>query len=110
MKFHLPSQRFHAPHNFLTRMSNTLAVQKQPALASFDSLAAQYDHLEAANPILQWMRQRVHAAAVAAFAPPARVLEIGCGTGTDALFFAQRGYRVVATEPSAEMLNIARKK
>lgn len=82
----------------------------QTAPASFDSIAAQYDALEARNPVLQWMRQRVHRAVLAHFAPHARVLEIGSGTGTDALFFAQQGYHVVAAEPSPEMLNVAREK
>jgi ubiquinone/menaquinone biosynthesis C-methylase UbiE len=88
-------------------MSSTLTAQNP---APFDSLAAQYDQLEAANPILQWMRQRVQAAALAAFPAQARLLEIGCGTGTDALFFAQRGFQIVAMDPSAEMLALAREK
>lgn len=91
-------------------MTSTRHSQQQAALANFDSIAAHYDHLEAANPILQWMRQRVHRAALAAFHPQMRILEIGCGTGTDALFFARRGHHLVATEPSAEMLATARKK
>lgn len=91
-------------------MSNTLHADTQSALASFDSIAAQYDAIEAANPILQWMRKRVQRAALATFPPHARLLEIGCGTGADALFFAQRGHQIVALEPSAEMLAIAREK
>ncbi len=83
---------------------------QQAALATFDSIAAQYDFIEAANPILQWLRQRVQRAASAVFKPQARLLEIGCGTGTDALFFARRGHHIVATDPSAEMLAIAREK
>lgn len=91
-------------------MSTPHHANAQTAPASFDSIAAQYDALEASNPILQWMRQRVHRAVLAHFAPRSRVLEIGCGTGTDALFFAQHNYEIVAAEPSAEMLKIAREK
>lgn len=91
-------------------MTGTYHSQKQAALADFDSIAVPYDRLEAANPILQWMRQRVQRAARAAFHPHGRILEIGCGTGTDALFFAQRGHQLVATEPSTAMLTIAREK
>ncbi len=90
-------------------MSSTLHSQQAP-LAPFDSIAAQYDAIEATNPILQWMRQRVYRVALAAFRPHERLLEIGCGTGTDALFFAQRGHQIVATDPSAEMLFLAREK
>ena len=35
--------------------------------------------------------------------PPARVLDIGAGTGRDAAGFAAMGYSVVAVEPTAEL-------
>jgi len=34
-------------------------------------------------------------------APPARVLDIGAGTGADAAWFAAQGHQVVAVEPTA---------
>jgi len=40
--------------------------------------------------------------------PPARVLDVGAGTGRDAAWFEARGYRVVACEPSAGMRREAR--
>ena len=39
-----------------------------------------------------------------------RVLEIGCGTGEDALFLAQQGIHITATDASEEMLRITREK
>ena len=39
----------------------------------------------------------------------ARILEIGCGCGRDALFLAEHGFRVVATDASAGMLEAFRK-
>jgi SAM-dependent methyltransferase len=39
-----------------------------------------------------------------------RVLELNCGTGGDALHLAGRGVRVLATDASAGMLEVARKK
>jgi ubiquinone/menaquinone biosynthesis C-methylase UbiE len=80
------------------------------AAAAFDEAAAAYDAVEAGNRILRWMRARVQDAALAAFDRGARLLEVGCGTGTDALFFAQRGYRVVALDPAGEMLATANAK
>lgn len=76
----------------------------------FDDVALSYDILEAENPILQWMRRRVHQAALAAFAGRRRLIEIGSGTGTDAVFLAQHGFEVLGLEPSSEMLRIAREK
>lgn len=78
--------------------------------AAFDTLAADYDALEARNSIFQWMRGRVQSAALSIFRREARILEVGCGTGTDVLFFAQRGHRVVAVDPSADMLAVTRQK
>lgn len=77
---------------------------------AFDDIALTYDTQEAENPILQWMRRRVHQAALAAFAGRQRLIEIGSGTGTDAVFFAQHGFEVLGLEPSSEMLLIAREK
>jgi len=77
---------------------------------AFDRLATDYDVIESRNPIFQWMRRRVQHAALAAFERGGRLLEVGCGTGTDALFFARRGHRVVALDPSAAMLEVAREK
>jgi SAM-dependent methyltransferase len=64
-------------------------------------LAALYDAL---NP----------AGAAAAFylslpgAPPARILDVGCGTGLLACEFATRGYDVTGADPAAAMLATAR--
>jgi ubiquinone/menaquinone biosynthesis C-methylase UbiE len=38
------------------------------------------------------------------------ILEINCGTGEDALYLAAAGHKVTATDASAEMIDIARKK
>ncbi len=46
----------------------------------------------------------------AAFGRGDFVLELSCGTGEDALHLAERGARVLATDPSAGMLEMARKK
>lgn len=42
--------------------------------------------------------------------PGMRVLELNCGTGTDAIHFARNGHRVLATDISEEMLKVAREK
>ncbi len=42
--------------------------------------------------------------------PPGRALELGCGTGTNALFLAQRGFDVTAVDCSATALAEARRR
>ena len=41
-------------------------------------------------------------------APPARILDMGCGTGWLACEFAARGYQVTGADPAAAMLAVAR--
>jgi len=54
----------------------------------------------------------LHAAVAEAAAPEpgARVLEIGCGTGTVTALLRERGARVTALDQAPEMLEIARKR
>lgn len=42
--------------------------------------------------------------------PGMQVLELNCGTGTDAVHLARNGHRVLATDLSEEMLKVAREK
>lgn len=42
--------------------------------------------------------------------PEAKILEINCGTGTDALYFSKRGLNITATDISGKMVAIAAKK
>ena len=38
------------------------------------------------------------------------ILELNCGTGVDALYFAEKGHHVLATDQSIEMLKVVQKK
>jgi SAM-dependent methyltransferase len=42
--------------------------------------------------------------------PPGRALEVGCGTGTNAIWLAEQGFEVLATDVSALALKQAREK
>lgn len=70
----------------------------------FDRLAATYDRDFSDTAIGTWLRARTHDWLDARFEPGDHVLELGCGTGLDALHLAQRGVYVTATDASAEML------
>lgn len=43
-------------------------------------------------------------------APPARVVDLGCGTGSLAVLLAERGYAVTAIDFSPKMLAVAKRK
>ena len=74
------------------------------ARLAFDRLAPAYDAL-ASGDAFQWQRKQTHAAFARWIGSGFRVLEIGCGTGADTEFLAKLGARVVACDPSEEMLS-----
>jgi len=76
----------------------------------FDQLADQYDAEFTRTALGRVLRDFVWSRTDAIFAAGGRILELGCGTGEDAVRFAQRGVQVVATDAAKEMIAIARHK
>ena len=68
---------------------------------AYDAIAASYDEQVSGD---HWMRRELHAHYARAFAPGQRVLDVGCGTGIDALFLAHNGVVVVGVDASAAMI------
>jgi len=73
-------------------------------------MAAGYDGRFTATLIGGMMRKAVWARCAVRFAVGSRILEMNCGTGEDALWLAQRGVRVLATDVSPAMLRVAQEK
>jgi SAM-dependent methyltransferase len=63
-----------------------------------------------ANPLVGMIRERFYRAIERHFPPGSALLELGCGTGDDALALASRGYRIVATDVATAMVERARAK
>jgi len=76
----------------------------------FDQAAASYDTAFEGNPVTRKLRAAVWQALLSRFPPGSSVLELGCGTGTDALLLAEHGVRVTALDTSPGMLALARAK
>ena len=78
----------------------------QPSVysAPFDALAARYDQTFSSSLIGQAQRAAVWRELAKTFRPGDRILEIGCGTGVDACFMAEREVSVIATDSSPEMI------
>jgi 2-polyprenyl-3-methyl-5-hydroxy-6-metoxy-1,4-benzoquinol methylase len=68
---------------------------------AYDAIAADYDAQVRGD---DWMRLALHAHYARVFHPGQRVLDVGCGTGIDALALARRGVRVVGVDGSAGMI------
>ena len=77
---------------------------------AFDFVAASYDSSFARTGLGRALREIVQHNLANAFVPGDRVLELNCGTGEDAVWLAQRGIDVVATDVSAAMLDCAARK
>jgi SAM-dependent methyltransferase len=73
--------------------------------SAFDQVAPHYDDLYGpqGNLVMAWMRRESISLLKATFPPKSRLLEIGCGTGEEALHLAQAGYEVLATDISPVM-------
>jgi SAM-dependent methyltransferase len=79
-------------------------------MSAFDTLAPSYDKEFTHTAIGQILRNRVHNRLLSHFKAGDSLLEMGCGTGEDALFLAEKGLQITATDASEKMLSITREK
>jgi SAM-dependent methyltransferase len=71
---------------------------------AFDSVAAHYDGPRGNNALIQDMRREMWRWLDARFPQPSQLLDLGCGTGLDAVRMAERGHTVLATDWSPRMV------
>jgi SAM-dependent methyltransferase len=74
---------------------------------AFDSLADYYDSLFTNSVIGRAQRNAVWSLAQRAFRRGDQILELGCGSGEDALFLVRAGMAVLACDISARMIAVA---
>jgi len=75
--------------------------------APFDALAADYDATFGLSPSGRLFRFRLAERIEAAMKPGASLLDIGSGTGEDAVWLSAKGFRVTGIDPSPAMAAIA---
>lgn len=76
----------------------------------FTSVASSYDAVFSRLRQTEDLRKRIRAVMLREWSPGGRILDLGCGTGEDLVFLAQRGYAVRGIDPSIGMLEEARMK
>jgi ubiquinone/menaquinone biosynthesis C-methylase UbiE len=81
-----------------------------PAREAFSRQAPVFDAIDAANPLILWVRERVRRASMRLIAPGSSMLELNAGTGIDSVFFAGLGVRVLATDQAPGMVRELRTK
>jgi SAM-dependent methyltransferase len=91
-------------------MPDSYVTQRSGQRSAFDELAPSYDDTFSGSVLGRLLRERVWWRLDQAFGPGARVLDVGCGTGEDALHLGSRGVRVLATDASPEMAERASRK
>src|ERR1700712_354343 len=76
---------------------------EQQAALAFSNQSVIFDKLYAADSIVQYKRDRVRRYMLQYLKPGNAILELNAGTGDDAIFFAQQGFTVHATDIAAGM-------
>jgi SAM-dependent methyltransferase len=85
-------------------------AESDPTAQAFSRYAPDYDREQQANLLARWTRARSKHILARSFRPGDRVLEIGCGTGEEALYLASRGVNVMATDAASGMVEVVRAK
>jgi ubiquinone/menaquinone biosynthesis C-methylase UbiE len=92
-------------------MSSLLVENRNEIIAeAFSRTAEKYDAFAEDHPHLTRLRNKVYAHATHYIPQGARILELNCGTGTDAVELARHGYHVHATDIAPGMLDRLRHK
>ncbi|HEY8309892.1 MAG TPA: methyltransferase domain-containing protein, partial [Gemmatimonadaceae bacterium] len=81
-----------------------------PAAFAFDAVAHDFDRRFGEWRSVAAQRGAVRRTLSNVFPAGSRILELGGGTGEDALWLAERGYHVMLTDASPQMVEIATRK
>ena len=77
---------------------------------SFDNAALNYDTTFTNSQIGQLQRNLVYKQLSKQLDSVQNILEINCGTGEDAIWFVQQNFKVIATDISPKMIEVAQSK
>lgn len=91
-------------------MENSPTTNEEASARAFTAQSAVFDEQYHSNTIIQYKRQRVRAHIAQHIKSASHILELNAGTGEDAIYLAQHGHRVHATDISGGMQEILKKK
>ncbi len=84
--------------------------QEEEVNEAFSRQSGHFDAIYDSNKITVWAREQVREEILQYLQPNAQILELNCGTGTDSVYFAKRGYNILATDNADGMLKQLREK
>jgi ubiquinone/menaquinone biosynthesis C-methylase UbiE len=82
----------------------------QQVAAAFSEQSAIFDNIYSGNTIVQYKRKRIREHVQKHLRPHSYILELNAGTGEDAVYFAQQGHRVHATDIATGMQQVLQHK
>src|ERR1700733_12687757 len=85
-------------------------ISELKAAEAFNKQSPIFDEIYSPNIIIQYKRDRVRTHVEKFLAPQSNILELNAGTGEDAIYFAQQGHYVHATDISEGMQAELKKK
>ena len=83
---------------------------EQYAAKAFSAQSGIFDEIYTGNTIVSYKRDRVRTHVLKYLKPNSSILELNSGTGEDAVYFAQHGHQVHATDISPGMQQQLRQK
>ena len=91
---------------------STDLIQRNSTMTNFDKHAKNYDAVFTYSQIGKAQRMRVYHFLNKQNPTDKKqnILELNCGTGEDAQYFAQQGHSILATDISTEMMKVAKEK
>lgn len=72
---------------------------------AFSKQSAVFDGLYRENRLSEYLRAQFRNEIIQHLKPQSRILELNCGTGMDALWLAQRGHHILATDNAQGMID-----
>jgi len=90
--------------------ARTNEPQPAPLDSPFDDVGPLYDQSLGVHPFDRDLRSVVQNTLADCFRAGSHVIDLGCGTGTDAVMLAECGVRITAVDSSSGMLECARRK
>jgi ubiquinone/menaquinone biosynthesis C-methylase UbiE len=76
----------------------------------FSNISTTYESLDETSSLIQWMRGSVRSHLERKLQSGSSILEINAGTGLDAVYLAEKGYRVHATDMATGMVDFLNQK
>ena len=104
-RYHERREMTSAPGNFYAILHKPTERMANQTVATYETIADDYQQRRGA--ISAWtLESRDHF--MHYLAAPAKILEVGCGPGRDALMLREAGYQVVGLDPTWAMLQFAK--